>query len=94
MYGSSFLIILFYIKQPQKLKRVRDPVMRKMECKMSSFDKTEIDGDNTDTNIYFFEESLSMINCDDPLHIDTKQYIHKLINSQSIFSNDIYVKAS
>ena len=68
--------------------------MRETECKRSSFDKTEIDDDNTDTDISLFEESLSMINCDDPLHIDTKRYTHKLINSQSIFSNDVYVKAS
>ena len=68
--------------------------MRETECKRSSFDNTEIDDDNTDTDISLFEESLSMINCDDPLHIDTKRYTHKLINSQSTFSSNVYVKAS
>ena len=48
-------------KQLQKLKRVKDPVMRETECKRSSFDKTEIDDDNTDTDVSLFEESLSMI---------------------------------
>ena len=68
--------------------------MRDTECKASSCQNTEKGKDNEDTDVSLFEDSLSMINCDDPLHIDTKRYTHELINSQSKFSNEVYVTAS
>ena len=81
-------------KQLQKLKGVKDLVMRDTECKASSCQNTEKDQDDIDTDVSLFEESLSMINCDDPLHIDSKRYTHEMINSQSKFSNEVYVTAS
>ena len=50
--------------------------MRDDECKACTCTYTETDNDDGDIDASLFEESLSMINCDDPLHIDSKQYIH------------------
>ena len=53
--------------------------MRDTECKACTCTNTVTDNDDADVSL--FEESLSMINYDDPLHIDSKQYTHELINS-------------
>ena len=68
--------------------------MRDTECKACTCPNTETDNDDGDNDVSSFEESLKMISCDDPLHIDSKQYTHELINSQSKFSNEVYVTAS
>ena len=62
-------------KQLQKLKLVKDPVMRDTECKASSCKNTENGNDDEDTDVSLFEESLSMSNCDDShVYIALYQY--------------------
>ena len=68
--------------------------MRYTECKTSSCQNTEKCNDDEDTDVSLFKENMSMINCDDPLHIDTQRYTHELINSQSTILTEVYVTAS
>ena len=64
--------------------------MRSTECKEINYKHSKASNYDGDVDVSLFEKFLSIIECGDPLHTNTKRYTHEIISTQQKITNGVH----